>query len=1144
MPRISKVKLPNNTVADIYGKSIVLTYGQKPTEAQVNDLVEVFSGSANTPTFINYTVGGNVDVMVPATIQGDDGTYVNVSGIYANNDNSAHRLRVQLTPLFPYSEVKADWTKESLDGAHVFLPGDGDHSGVQKHGDSLMDIDATSSALTTSSLVENAGNIAGIRGYHWSSVDISSKTFTFDSAVTGWAVGDTISSIVSGSRYVNFGKITAINDVNVTVDTLPFSAVTTSSVYGNQVACIMDKPDCGDFDLGIAAHAEGFKTTATNKFTHSEGYLTHAIGEMAHAEGQGTTAIYTAHAEGRDTTASGNFAHSEGRLSTASGVISHAEGYNTEATSGSSHAEGNGSKTAGQQAHAEGYLTLASGAGAHAEGSWTIASGRNAHAESGNWVGYIYPVGDANAVSYTAAIDSDYQAEIEKFGPTVFCDIMKTSFIRVNSKVVRFTSFAISGSSFTFTVERTLSATALDGTTAFVASTSNAYGPESHAETGARASYGSRSHAEGRGSISIGYNSHVEGHESIGRGEDSHAEGYNTETGGIDDYSANTKTAGTTSTIVQTDKKGGFAHAEGNSTIAFGLASHSEGTLTFAKGESSHAEGISTITKNKSEHAEGQFNVSNKASDTFGNSGNTHTSIGIGTSDTGRTNAIEIMENGNTYLYGVGGYDGTTISGAKTLQQAISESTPMVSITWSALKTQRDNSQLIPGMQYRITDYNCTTTETDTQSAGHQFDVIVVADAVNKLNENARAAIHSGDTYFTQVDAKLGPWELKYCLDNDINRFSWADSGSTGRGVIYYMKDEWNNECPYDFKNIQFKRNLTQGKLDNTSGVETWVYTFNAYDLDSEKIEDASVIVGRDADDDMTEYCFGNTIAPYHRIYSAIDVSLILNNTVFLNISPSFECYFNRFGEDCYGNTLGFNCYINAIGDRCTNNTFGNKYRFNNLGNDCGANRFKEGCNSNTFGNNCSNNTFGEYCTSTILEKNCSNNTFGDYCAYNSLGNYCGNNSFGNFCDENSFGNNCGGNSFGDNCDYNSFGNFCDENSFGNNCDYNSFENNCGGNRFGNNCYDNSFGNACRYIKFVNVVGSVLSYYRDIIVENGNQYINLYCTSTTSSNSPYRNVKIAQGVNNTSTTKTIADPNVNQDYQTVYQPANSQIISV
>lgn len=33
-----------------------------------------------------------------------------------------------------------------------------------------------------------------------------------------------------------------------------------------------------------------------------------------------------------------------------------------------------------------------------------------------------------------------------------------------------------------------------------------------------------------------------------------------------------------------------------------------------------------------------------------------------------------------------------------------------------------------------------------------------------------------------------------------------------GKGVIYYMKDEWNNEAPYDFKNIQYKQYATFGE--------------------------------------------------------------------------------------------------------------------------------------------------------------------------------------------------------------------------------------------------------------------------------------------------------------------------------------------
>ena len=142
-------------------------------------------------------------------------------------------------------------------------------------------------------------------------------------------------------------------------------------------------------------------------------------------------------------------------------------------------------------------------------------------------------------------------------------------------------------------------------------------------------------------------------------------------------------------------------------------------------------------------------------------------------------------------------------------------SVPMTDTTWSALKALRDGGQLTPGMQYRITDYNTIVTGYYDlamlgaqgylhygESAGHQFDVIVTADSEDTLNENARAALHEGDTYFANSD--LAAWQLKYCLDNDATRFSFANA--SGKGVIYWMKDEFDNECGYDFKNWKFLR--------------------------------------------------------------------------------------------------------------------------------------------------------------------------------------------------------------------------------------------------------------------------------------------------------------------------------------------------
>lgn len=131
------------------------------------------------------------------------------------------------------------------------------------------------------------------------------------------------------------------------------------------------------------------------------------------------------------------------------------------------------------------------------------------------------------------------------------------------------------------------------------------------------------------------------------------------------------------------------------------------------------------------------------------------------------------------------------------------KSASIVETTHAELVTLRDNAQLQPGQLYRITDYVATTTDPESRSANHPFDIIVIADDVDVLNENASAISHEGDTYFAKCH--LETWKLKYSIDNDSTRFNWADE-ENGKGVIYQMIDENNNEMQYDFKGIQFKR--------------------------------------------------------------------------------------------------------------------------------------------------------------------------------------------------------------------------------------------------------------------------------------------------------------------------------------------------
>ena len=189
-------------------------------------------------------------------------------------------------------------------------------------------------------------------------------------------------------------------------------------------------------------------------------------------------------------------------------------------------------------------------------------------------------------------------------------------------------------------------------------SNTTASGIYSHAEGQSTIASGTCSHAEGRGTTASGYRSHAEGDGTTASGDNSHAEGQSTIASGTCSHAEGSNTTAS----------GYCSHAEGWSTTASGPDSHSEGESTTAHGWFSHAEGWNTTALNQSEHAEGQFNASHKTTTGYGNSGNTQHSVGIGGSSADTKNAFEIMQNGDAYLYGVGGYDGIDIANARTLQ--------------------------------------------------------------------------------------------------------------------------------------------------------------------------------------------------------------------------------------------------------------------------------------------------------------------------------------------------------------------------------------------------------------------------------------------------------------------------------------------
>lgn len=413
-----------------------------------------------------------------------------------------------------------------------------------------------------------------------------------------------------------------------------------------------------------------------------------------------------------------------------------------------------------------------------------------------------------------------------------------------------------------------------------------------------------------------------------------------------------------------------------------------------------------------------------------------------------------------------------------------------IGCTRNELVAARDAGELTPGASYRITDYITTSAQVNTAVGGHQFDVIVTAVSPSELSENASAVQHGGDTYFS--NAKVEAWEIKYCLDNDTNRFAWADSVN-GKGVIYYMKDERDNECPYDFKNILFLRD----------GV--YYYTFSALENTTDELIDLSMQYSK-IPDDYPSSMSSNTMEP---AFESLEVGGVVFSVQTLNFNIMLSHYDE--GSLIYGasdNKFGLNCKDNFFNgcDYVQSNVFGNSCYSNVFGNTCYSNVFGNNCYSNVFGNNCYSNVFGDNCGSNVFGNNCGSNKFVDYCQSNKFGVNCGSNTFGNNCYSNKFGDSCSSNVFGDNCIANEFGYSCYSNTFSYNC-------------YSNNFYDGLSGTTKKnYIRYIVLEGYVC---------NNNFYSNL----TTSASDYLQRIRI-KGLENATPTDTIITlPTTNTKYE-------------
>lgn len=236
----------------------------------------------------------------------------------------------------------------------------------------------------------------------------------------------------------------------------------------------------------------------------------------------------------------------------------------------------------------------------------------------------------------------------------------------------------------------------------------------------------------------------------------------------------------------------------------------------------------------------------------------------------------------------------------------------MVNVTYVEFYTMLYNMQLVPGQQYRITDYNLYLTEIYdgfAEVGKGLFDIIVTATSKNSYDNHAKATYHDGDTYFSY--SNLQAWQIWYTVENDTEKYPWCSD--VGTGVIYRMIDEFGNDIPYDFKHMKFVLDEPVGVIgdftlsefispDYRKDSDTSVYTFCNDTYNMSMSLDASLRTSS-----YNPVCEGNVVQGTQ--------GHICNN-VFVG-----ECKSNKLERGCFDNiivrstnsVLCANCIVNRI---------------------------------------------------------------------------------------------------------------------------------------------------------------------------------------------------------------------------------------
>jgi hypothetical protein len=114
---------------------------------------------------------------------------------------------------------------------------------------------------------------------------------------------------------------------------------------------------------------------------------------------------------------------------------------------------------------------------------------------------------------------------------------------------------------------------------------------------------------------------------------------------------------------------------------------------------------------------------------------------------------------------------------------------------------------------------------------------------------------------------------------------------TTSRGTITYLKDANNNTAYYDFKNIKFKKTLSElSKGPTTYEFDTYLYTFDNGGKDSSE-----------------------TLCKNNHLEKGANRNVFLGNTQ--NVTLSADCHDNIFFRNCENCVFDYGTYGNFFQD-------------------------------------------------------------------------------------------------------------------------------------------------------------------------------------------------------------------------------------